>query len=410
MNKDILGALSGSLVKDDLPFDQVSPFSSVLTPHLITAGDWTGIKTDQDMTAYLDKLLALAIDGYDSSFPEIDVPIGSNHKWRYSSAYQKAVRRNDPSIKLAAAAINACDPAYIWKRAPVIALEDISIGDPWVCAVVLHACRFAASRKKYGADHLAAFLGTLMGSAIKDRLSCDGFCLPIFHPALKTAVQTVDRMSVQDRADLYCSDDTPMGWRMCAGFSLSGPRYGYDVFAGTGGHQETFFDAAAGMAPYLIMWVSRQYAKMAREAMFVSFPLVWRQIMDDNDSAKVAPGHVPPRVMIDGVLSAAFDGHTQDGKRALAYFAKASDPMREFFAKYPTIDSKKVLPLALFTADSSLLDRYVSTQWALDLYAENLRGEALKADIKMELLAEVVEIIDVHRPALDKSRRRVTEA
>ena len=208
-------------------------------------GSPAAISTDAEMSVYLDALLETSIATYDARCERISGPIGPNLKWRYSSAYQKAVRRNDPSIKAVAAALNGCDPAYIWRRVPTIALEDVSLGDPWVVALVLHACRFARSRAKYGQDQLAGYLGSLMGSAVKDRLSCDSFCLPYFHPELADVRSAVERMTVTERADLYRSDDTPFPLRVAAGITLAGPRYGGEAFTGIGGSPERFSDAAS---------------------------------------------------------------------------------------------------------------------------------------------------------------------
>lgn len=229
---------------------RLGPVESVLSAKIEKLGGYSSIRSDRQMAEFLDALIELAIEGHSPDFIGLSGPLGPNHKWRYSSAYQKAVRRNDPSIKAVAAALNQCDPAYIWRRAPTIALEDISLGDPWVCALVLHACRFSRVRKRYGFDGLAGFLGELMGSAVKDRLSCDSYCLPYFHPGLENVRAAVEEMAATERAELYSSDDTPFAWRVAAGMALAGPRYGGDVFVGTGGSQEALAEAVEGLAPY----------------------------------------------------------------------------------------------------------------------------------------------------------------
>ena len=341
-------------------------------------GSPAAISTDAEMSGYLDALLETSIATYDARCERISGPIGPNLKWRYSSAYQKAVRRNDPSIKAVAAALNECDPAYIWRRVPTIALEDVSLGDPWVVALVLHACRFARSRAKYGPDQLAAFLGSLMGSAVKDRLSCDSFCLPYFHPKLANVRAAVERMTVTERADLYRSDETPFPLRVAAGITLAGPRYGGEAFIGIGGSPERFSDAASELAPYPIRWISRQYAKVGRDGMFVTLPLVWRQLNSEVE-VHVAQGQMPERHLIDGVLAATFDGHTREGRQAIARFGASCPPIARITAGLPT--QNKILELAVFTVDSSLLDRRLVSPWAEALYQRNLRGEVMAAGL-----------------------------
>ena len=363
-----------------MPVSIVGPCASVLDKVMQQVGNPAAICTDAEMSVFLDALLETSLATYDPQYESFAGPIAPSLKWRYSSAYQKAVRRNDLSIKAVAAALNACDPAYIWRRVPTIALEDVALGDPWVVAVVLHACRFARVRAKHGQDRLAGYLGTLMGSAVKDRLSCDSFCFPYFHPKLAKVRAAVDRMDVSERAELYRSDDTPFPWRVAAGITLAGPRYGGETFKGIGGSPERFADAASELAPYPIRWISRQYAKVGRDGMFVTLPLVWRQLNSEME-VHVAYGQMPERHLIKGVLAATFDGHTREGRQAIAQFGANCPPIAQIAAGLP--NRQKALELAVFTVDSSLLDRRLVSPWAEALYQANLQGEVMAASLPL---------------------------
>ena len=391
-------------VDSSLKAERLGPVPSVLSRQLEKVGGYTGIQSDAGMAQLLDALLEEAFADHSPGFVKHPAVVATHHKWRYSSAYQKAVRRNDLSIKAVAAALNQCDPMYIWRRAPTIALEEVSLGDPWVCAVVLHACRFARVRKQYGCDELAGFLGELMGSAVKDRLSCDSYCLSYFHPGLVDVRAAVEEMPPTERAELYRSDDTPFAWRMAAGIALAGPRYGGDVFVGLGGSQDQLAEAVEGLVPYPIQWISKQYSKMARDGMFVSLPLVWRQLTAEGQ-VEVVRNQLPERVLINGVLSATFDGHTREGRDALTHFAGACDPIRQLLKDDE--NRSKVLALAVFTADSSLLDRCVTSPWATALYEENLLGEVLAAGSSIEKFTEITKAVSENRDALDAARRWV---
>ena len=381
---------------------RLSPITSILENGVRRVGVHSGIRSDAEMTEFLDALLDVTY-----SPPSVTTSIsrgetGPHHKWRYSSALQKAVRRNDATIPTVSAALNQCDPNYFWRRAPTIALEEVSLGDPWVCALVLHACRFARVRNRYGFDELAGFLGELMGGAVKDRLSCDSFCLPYLHPGLADARAAVEEMPVSERAELYRSDHTPFAWRVAAGMALAGPRYGGDVFLGLGGSQDKLAEAVEGLVPYPIQWISKQYSKMARDGMFVALPLVWRQITSEGQ-AEVVQNVLPERVLIDGVLSVTFDSHTREGRNALSYFASACDPIRRLL-KDETKKSK-TLALAIFTADSSLLDRSLASPWATALYEENLRGEVQAAGVAFEKFTELRRAVSQNLDALNAARR-----
>lgn len=403
MQKPNITLLNGPIASQPCVPD-ATLFPSIIANQMSKVGDPSSIGSDAEMTHYLDALLERLMEQHDFSYDELPGPKSDSMKWRYSSAYQKAVRRNDASIKAVAAALNRCDPAYIWRRAPTIALEDISMGDPWVCALVLHACRFAKIRARHGKDELAGFLGELMGRAVKDRLSCDSFCLPCFHPALASVRGAVDAMPVQERADLYRSDAHPYAWRISAGMALAGPRYGGDIFSGAGGSPDQLAEAVQGLVPYAIQWISRQYARMARDGMFVSLPLVWMQLTSEAQ-AKVVQRKLPNRLLIEGVLSATFDGHTHEGRKAFAYFAKSCEPIKEFFGADRA--QTKLIGLAVFTVDSSILDRSVTSPWGKALYEENLQGEVLAAGMSPDRFAELTSIVAANLHKLNIARYRV---
>lgn len=267
---------------DDVFSTIASPYPSVLQTHLRKIGNASGISTDVEMSQYLDAVLEEAIAAYEATNGAVPSSLTAALKWRYSSAYQKAVRRNDASIKDVAEALNRCDPAYIWRRAQTIVLEDISLGDPWVCALVLHACRFARLRARFGQDRLAGFIGSLMGSSIKDRLSCDGFCLAFLDPRMASDRAQVIKLTMSERAQLFRSDATPFPLRVAAGIALAGPRYGGSILPCLDGSPGHLGEVVEELAPYLIQWISRQYSRSARDGMFVTLPLIWRQLISEG--------------------------------------------------------------------------------------------------------------------------------
>ncbi len=58
------------------------------------------------------------------------------------------------------------------------------------------------------------------------------------------------------------------------------------------------------------------------------------------------------------------------------------------------------MALAVFTVDSSLLDRYIASPWAAELYKENLRGEVLAAVTSAEQFDELTGIVRDNPPAV----------
>jgi hypothetical protein len=73
-----------------------------------------------------------------------DTPIGDispiviSDKYLLSSALQKCIRRGAAVQSIAIAVrLHQIDPAYLPRRIPIIALEDIGLGDTLVCQEVL---------------------------------------------------------------------------------------------------------------------------------------------------------------------------------------------------------------------------------------------------------------------------------
>ena len=117
---------------------------------------------------------------------------------------------------------------------------------------------------------------------------------------------------------------------------------------------------------------------MGRDGMFVTLPLVWRQLNSEVE-VHVAEGQIPERHLIEGVLAATFDGHTREGRQAIARFGASCLPIAQITTGLP--NQSKVLELAIFTVDSSLLDRRLVSPWAEALYQNNLRGEVMAAGL-----------------------------
>ena len=129
--------------------------------------------------------------------------------------------------------------------------------------------------------------------------------------------------------------------------------------------------------------------------MFVTLPLVWRQLNAETE-VHVAHGQMPERHLIKGVLAATFDGHTREGRQAIAQFGAHCAPIAQIAAGLPT--KHKALELAVFTVDSSLLDRRLVSPWAEALYQANLQGEVMAAGLPLakfdRLAGAVLENLD----------------
>ena len=104
-------------------------------------------------------------------------------KWVLSSALQKLIRRGQPLQAInVALRLHQVDPAYLPRRLPVIAIEDVGIGDLSACRDVLLTCS-ATRWWRAEASRTIAFLVGSLARAIKSRTACDVLCLAEAHRA-----------------------------------------------------------------------------------------------------------------------------------------------------------------------------------------------------------------------------------
>lgn len=113
---------------------------------------------------------------------------------------------------------------------------------------------------------------------------------------------------------------------------------------------------------------------------------------------------MPDRCLINGILSATFDGHTREGRSAISRLGIDCDAVRGALAGLR--NKNKALELAVFTVDSSLLNRRLLSPWSEALYAENLRGEVLAAGASVSQFDELAEAVAANLEKLNFFRSK----
>ena len=113
--------------------------------------------------------------------------------WVAMSALQKAIRRGRKELALRSAATLLRDsPERFWRRAGVIAFEDIGIADLECVSLVTHRLAGKTFRAQLGGEwRVASFVTTLMAHARKSRAADDLLVVserdPDFKPARERA-------------------------------------------------------------------------------------------------------------------------------------------------------------------------------------------------------------------------------
>lgn len=133
-------------------------------------------------------------------------PVVTTHleKFLASSLLQKSIRRGETSWAWQAASyLLEYHPSYFWKRLPIIALEDIGVGDLDAVMLVLTASKNRQSLSKYGSGfQLAAALLQEMCDAEKDRSADDLFdCLSRDPNLICQRAQILDQIATNEHID-----------------------------------------------------------------------------------------------------------------------------------------------------------------------------------------------------------------
>lgn len=132
-------------------------------------------------------------------------------KWLLASPLQKGVRRGNVAYATAAAyRLALMDSAYVARRLPIIAYEDIGIGNlPLIVALRRFASAIVAMPGKHGAAQAAHMAGALAQS-LKSRTACDIASLCEFSPAATVLARTVSGKALVDLIARAGSTDCPL--------------------------------------------------------------------------------------------------------------------------------------------------------------------------------------------------------
>lgn len=264
--------------------------------------------------------------------------------YKVSSALQKCIRRglSEEAVFYAQGILNSTETEYLWRRLPVIALEDIGIANPLLCAQVLHFCRFKEARLLISQKRGLSMLVERMASGLKSRTMCDMVCSVAF-------MKTLPEVETWQQEVQYAM--TSAGWKPeepghpMAGLVLParsteamvmqalerhGPAEAYMVYAGS---KKSVYHLHATTVVAMDMLSSEPAHELVLSP-------------DVQGFHKLA-----------GVPEWAFDQHTLDGKRALGHVLKSSAVLKEWSATWETPLDTKILGMALFQVESALLDR-----------------------------------------------------
>ena len=331
------------------------------------------------------------------------------------SALQKAIRRGNEAEALSCARLLADkDPQRLWRRLAVIAMEDVGIGDFDVIANTIFASRSKVWRDKQGGDgHVASYLVSRLCAAPKSRGTDDLGLVAEYHPDFEEARADLACAPQASLCDLVADPSQSIVVRSLAGVYLAGTdRWSVNVLPHRRGHIRVVLELYdhVGVPDYVCEAIDGG-AKKERGILPVNLGLMWlqaaastsRHIRDESASLT----HLG---VIDGVSSEAYDMHTQLGRRALGYFSKACEPVREYLLRFvKERHLYEVLVGLAWQAESSLDNRRLVYDGSEDLFEMAKVASIAFGEFPAERVDEAIGLMRDHLPDLHRARLRVLE-
>jgi hypothetical protein len=298
-------------------------------------------------------------------------------KWVLSSALQKLIRRGrrDQAVAIGFR-LHRLDPAYLRRRLPIIAVEDIGIADLMVCRDVMSICSASLWWRDDAGQTIARLISSLAG-AVKSRAACDALCLSEVHEETPAMLAKLLPAGPEWLADMVADVGRPRLERMNALRVLGGITIREGVRYRTLSRcNSVALDRVASKLglPPLVRWLMACNAKSGHLAAML--PIA---VEAAGDTAVLGGGDFPHSLdVVEGIPLCAVDMFSELGRGALRELLLSSAALGGFVERHVRgRGALRLVNMALFHAESSILDRYLSSA-GLDALTEATESEEMR--------------------------------
>ena len=321
--------------------------------------------------------------------------------WQAMSLLQKAVRRGRQELALqAASTLLDIEPDRFWRRAGIIAFEDIGVADLTTGGVATVALAGKRFRQRLGNEWaVAAALTTRLIAAPKNRAADDLFCVLESWPSLADNRKRLERLPIPRlRLIALTTDHLPLralalrmifsDWRLDLPRRGS-PDIGFDVLD------------ELGVAPTTLAIAREGYRRTGE----LLAPLVALLTLENGLRDVSQNDPFPPEAQIGPLPSWALDSFTREGRAALARLLQSDAGIRQWMNEtQPLAGRVELLAQALFRVESGLCVHRKdgpTGEWLRELMErECLALRPDDADALLRLLRDAI-------PQLNTARRLV---
>lgn len=365
--------------------------------------------SDSGALELISGTLARRLDQWESDCAKI--PICTN-KWVLSSALQKLIRRGRPAQAIAVAVrLFQLDPGYLPRRLPIIAVEDVGLGDLTACHDVLALCS-STRWWRSSAYQTIGFLVDSLARAVKCRAACDAYCLSQVADATPFMMRSLLKATQDELVQLVVDRERPRLDRCNALRVIGGitARYGgtYQVLSRYSAEGLDRVARALDVPP-LVRWVMARHPRTAGLAAMLPIALEASEAR-----SVVAGGDFPHSLdLVEGIPHCAVDMFSGVGRSVLRDFFGATRSIKDFANENIRRGCHiRLLNMALFHAESSHLNHYLTSPGLKALRDETEQAEMIHLGMMWGGIQrhDLYSLLEAEAPALAHLRRVRLEA
>lgn len=256
-----------------------------------------------------------------------------------------------------AEALFRCDPLYFYRRLPIIALEEVSLGNLGACFEVLIFCRNLPLRRKFAGRGLAGYLGARLAATLKSRSACDLLSLVNARGGQQAVENEIAGLTARTAMDAACSPAAaPLRLRCMALLRLERlPIRNGDSRAESMRRVSASLRLPAVIADVLVNG-------NGTHGLNAMLPLVYELMA--KHPLRIGQTELAQSVeRLDGpILCSSADQYTRLGRAAIRTWLHAVPDLLDFFAKRRlTGREERIVGMALFHVEGSILSRRLSS-------------------------------------------------
>ena len=332
--------------------------------------------------------------------------VAISEKWILSSALQKSIRRG---LGAQAASVAYClhklDPSYLRRRLPIIALEDIGLGDIGTCLDVIEICT-ARHFWQQNAERGIAYMVSQMAKATKSRAACDALCWSSVDRDRKRLSARLQSLSTKELVDCLVNPDRQFVERILCSRILNEQVLSRRTELARDQPDQNWLEMVASELnlPEQLLKLSR-YAKATAD-MACTLPVVFH--VAGTSGIRIGEPFPRSSELWGGVPLGSLDQYTKLGRIAISELVDQSPDLQKFAAhKVRAPNPITAISLGLFQIESACLDQYLSSSGLDEIAVGAERAELIAAGVEPQDHHELARLLIYHADSLANTRKAV---